>query len=121
MNPTKVRAYKRVCPRDLFNEAKLLKCMGRLCLKILDGMTPVPMKYNDDHVRGFNVEQDEAGNLYISNLPIYIKGKRYKFHTTYNCKSNYPLFVETANYEEFEVFDNDGDFTQEFIDFTKTI
>lgn len=113
--------YKRVCPRDLFNESKLLKCVGRLCLKILDGMTPVPMKYNDENTHGFKVEQDGTGNLFIANLPISIKGKRYKFHTTYNCKSNYPLFVETEDYCEYLVFDETGEFTEEFIEFTKTL
>lgn len=116
-----VTTYKRVCPRDLFNESKLLKCVGKLCLKILDGMTPVPMKYNDDNTIRFNVEQDEAGNLHIRNLPIYIKGIRYKFHTTYNCKSNYPLFVETDKYEEYLVFDEDGEFAEEFIEFAKSL
>ncbi len=29
--------YTRVIPRDLFNEAKLLKCIGRLVLLIHDG------------------------------------------------------------------------------------
>ena len=29
--------YRRVLPRDLFNEAKLLKCLGQLALIIHDG------------------------------------------------------------------------------------
>ena len=32
--------YERVIPRDLFNEAKLLKCVGLLVLKIHDGENP---------------------------------------------------------------------------------
>jgi hypothetical protein len=113
--------YTRVCPRDLFNESKLLKCMGRLCLKILDEMTPVPMKYYDDETERFNIEQDESGNLFIENLPITINGQSFIFHTTYNCKSNYPLFVETADYEEYLVFDEQGEFTEEFIEFAKSL
>ena len=36
--------YSRVIPRDFFNEAKLLKCMGLLALKVLDNMTPNGIK-----------------------------------------------------------------------------
>lgn len=36
--------YQRVIPRDLFNEAKLLKCLGRLSLFIHDGKSPPILK-----------------------------------------------------------------------------
>jgi hypothetical protein len=113
--------YRRVCPRDLFNEAKLLKCYGLLCLKILDNQTPVPMTYEDEHLVRFNVELLEEGSLFISNLPIKIKGKRFTFKTTYNSKSNYPFFVQTDDYCEYEVFTDSGEFTDEFIEFAKSV
>lgn len=112
--------YYRVCPRDLFNEAKLLKCMGRLCLYILDGITPVEMT-NSDNGKGFKIGLLDEGSLTITNLTIKIKGKPYLFKTTYNSKANYPLFLQTEDYEDILVFDDEGNFDADFISFCNSI
>lgn len=111
--------YERVLPRDLFNEAKLLKCMGRLILLIHDNLTPCKMSFTENG-EPFQVELLEEGSLTISNLTVSIKGKIFPFKTTYNGKSNYPLFLE---YEccDYRVFDEQGNFDPEFIDFCKTV
>lgn len=110
--------YKRVMPRDLFNEAKLLKCMGLLIVCIQDEITPAPMSHNepDEFVIGLR----EDGTLCVVNLTICVKRKPFRFHTTYNSKSNYPLFVEHMR-AEYRVFNEQGEWDEEFIEFCKLI
>lgn len=109
--------YERVIPRDLFNEAKLLKSMGRLCLLILDKKTPVEMESEHDG-KPFEIALTEDGNLTIRNLNIYINGQVYEFHTTYNSKDNYPLYmIDNEEYVEYEVFDDKGEFSKDFVEF----
>jgi hypothetical protein len=107
--------YMRVMPRDLFNEAKLLKCMGRLMLLIHDNRIPVAMSHNEPDK--FDIALMDEGSLTICNLEICIKGKNglhpYLFKTIYNSKSNFPLFVQHENCD-YLVFDEEGYFTEEF-------
>lgn len=105
--------YHRVIPRDLFNEAKLLKCVGRLCLLIHDRMTPVQMEFNENG-EPFIIGLMDDGHLTVTNLEITVCGKLFTFKTTHNSKSNYPLLVEARGYEEIEVFDDNGEFTIDF-------
>lgn len=113
--------YYRVIPRDLFNESKLLKCMGRLILKIHDNDNlPAPMTFEHDG-SPFKIAQQECGSLTITNLKIFINYKRYIFHSTYNSKSNYNLHVVDDDLGEPPVFDDNGDWDEEFISFTKSI
>lgn len=111
--------YTRVLPRDLFNEAKLLKCMGRLCLLIEDGTTPVKMSFKDNG-KPFKIGLMEDGYLTIVNLPVYIKAKPFRFRCQYNSQQPYPLFCENEN-NEYPVFTDSGDFDTEFIDFCNTL
>jgi len=112
-------SYQRVLPRDLFNEAKLLKCVGLVCLKILDNQTPCHMSHNEVE-GGFEIELMDEGSLFISNLHIAIKGKIFLFKTTYNSKSNYPLFLQ-YKFVDHPVFDEKGNWDPEFIEFCKTV
>jgi hypothetical protein len=61
--------YNRVIPRDLFNEAKLLKCLGQLCLLIDKGQCPglsVVQPPCDNNA--FRILQDQSdGSIYVSN------------------------------------------------------
>lgn len=111
--------YIRVIPRDLFNESKLLKCMGRLCVLIHDNDTPFEMnvEHNDEP---FNIALTDDGSLTITNINISINDIYFNFYTTYNSKDNYPLFCGYEN-DEVLVFDESGKFTNDFIDFVKNI
>lgn len=111
--------YKRVIPRDLFNEAKLLKCIGQVCLNILDNKTPVEMKIYSDQ-EPFDIQLMKDGSLIVMNVEISIKNKFYIFSTTYNSKANYPLYVE-FNDIDYEVFNDDGTWSEDFINFCKNI
>lgn len=110
--------YLRVTPRDFFNEAKLLKCMGRLCLLIHDELTPVKMTRSENG-EPFNIALTMDEFLIVTNTHIAINGTVCRFKTAYNSKENYPFYVE---HEEIEylVFDEQGEFHKEFIDFCNT-
>lgn len=113
--------YQRVLPRDLFNEAKLLKCFGHLCLLILDNKIPPHSNmlfYSNG--KAFDIELYNDGSLSICNIEIWIKDKMYSFFTTYNSKANYPLYLEHLGIQ-YDVFMEDGTWTDEFIDFCKNI
>lgn len=112
--------YDRVIPRDLFNESKLLKCMGQLCLMIHDGLTPVKMKMSHDG-KPFEISLMDEGCLTIKNMEITINGEFHTFKTTYNSKDPFPLYVETDDLSDVPVFDDHGKWDQEFIDYCKTV
>ena len=117
----KTMEYVRVIPRDLFNEAKLLKCIGRLCLLIHDNTTPCPMAFvQSEDGEPFNIGLSEEGSLFVTNIHISIKGKIFPFKTTYNSKANYPLYLE-YEYCDYLVFDEQGNWDAEFIAFCETV
>ena len=103
--------YQRVIPRDLFNEAKLLKCLGKVCLLIHDGLAG-KLKFHHQGER-FNIEQDKSGDLYCFNLIFLLELEPVLFTTNYNSREPWPL---TAYYfgELYDVFTDDGEFTSEF-------
>lgn len=111
--------YQRVIPRDLFNEAKLLKCMGQLCLLIHDNLTPAEMNFSHDN-SPFQIGLLIDGTLTIKNLTITINGKPFLFKTKYNSRANYPLYLEYDSCD-YQVFNDKGEFDQEFIDFCETV
>lgn len=110
--------YKRVLPRDLFNEAKLLKCMGRLCLLIHDDMIPVKMEKIEDFNCSWTIGLCDDGYLIIKDLEIYVKGKRIYFRTVVNSKEGWPLFAhDPATCCEYRVFNERGVWDREFLEF----
>ncbi len=107
-------AYQRVLPRDLFNEAKLLKCMGALMLLITDEMVPWIEYdfYGEYEHAGFDIGQYLSdGNLYIANMSFRLKAtdSLIFFSSAYNSKNNYPLWCNVGD-NIFTVFDEDGNF-----------
>ena len=114
-------SYIRVIPRDFYNESKLLKCMGLLALKILDFQLPDGIKISiEDSGEPFDIQLDEMWNmLRVINYPVTVNGETYDFGTAYNAKYGYPFYVLVDDLE-IEVFNEAGDFTQDFIEqFTK--
>jgi len=104
--------YQRVIPRDLFNESKLLKCMGQLALLIHDGEINLKIEHNG---QPFEIRQrQEDGGLYIENLKITTHQQELTLYTSYNSKENYPLLHMTPDNQEIQVFNNDGTLTNEF-------
>lgn len=116
-------SYTRVIPRDLFNESKLLKCLGQLALLIHDGVgIPNGLKLEYSHFEnddgrleeGFRIEQDESdGALYCSNLELFCDGRLIGLRCPYNSKDPYPL-IWTSDEDEGMVFCHDGSLTKGF-------
>ncbi len=110
-------SYQRVIPRDLFNEAKLLKCMGQLALIIHDGVN-VPKGLTLDHEEsenGFEVAQDSSsGELYVANLSLCCQGRLIGLRHPYNDKRPYPTRFSLWEGDEGPVFKADGSLSDEF-------
>ena len=114
--------YTRVIPRDLFNESKLLKCLGQLSLLVLDGVdangrtTPTTLKIESDG-GPFIIEQDQSdGNIYCRTVVITIRDVLIWVSSRLNCKSPFPLeFHEDGNGNIGPVFNDDGTLSDEFI------
>lgn len=115
-------SYRREIPRDAFNEAKLLKCIGRLSLMVLDHnlyldreVAQVEDELKDrDH--GFMVRLDEDNlMLYSDNYYITVNGTEIAVFSNYNSKDNYPLnFYDEEEEEYHRVFKEDGSLSHEF-------
>lgn len=107
-------SHRRVIPRDFFNEAKLLKCLGQLQLAIIDnavGGLPLQVEFDDEC---FNVLQHSgSGALYCANYSVYLAGEEIHLFTPYNSKEAYPLIASYRG-EEYYVFDEAGKFMPNF-------
>lgn len=112
-------SYLRVIPRDLFNEAKLLKCLGQLALVIHDGVrVPRELKLewssDSDESAGFQIEQNEnSGHLYVANMDLTCNGRVIGLHSPYNSKDAFPLMC-CFDDDEQRVFDDEGALSPEF-------
>ena len=89
--------------------------MGQLSLKILDRQLPDGIDiFIIELGQEFNIRQLEAdGGLFIYNYHVYINNVEVVMKTNYNSQDSYPLYCE-LNYEDTLVFDEDGNFTEEF-------
>lgn len=122
-------SYKRVVPRDLFNESMLLKCLGRMSVDILDGKF---IKYRmDDKLLnptfGFEIEQNPYdGSIFCENYQVTVEsqvGKLFlRLFTPLNSRTNYPLICESIfDSELINVFHEDGKYTKEFFNHLKEL
>ena len=108
--------YQRVLPRDLFNEAKLLEQVGRVCLSIHDSKL-IPISFEHDG-SPFDVQLSDEGSLYISNVVFWdVEGLAVSFWTNYNSRDKNPLLACDHETEEgYFVFDDQGNFTDQFLE-----
>lgn len=100
--------YQRVLPRDLFNEANLLKCVGKLALLVEDGLIPgIECRFNGGR---FQVEQDDSdGSTYVANVQFIVKKTNtlLEFKRPLNSREPWPLELVTEEHTE-RVFDETG-------------
>ena len=103
-------SYQRVLPRDLFNEAKLLKCVGKIALLVEDGMIP-GLSMIQECSDGFKIKQDEAsGSIMISNLRFVAEdGEEVYLYTSLNSKEAWPLVMAYDDSEYYPI-NEDGEF-----------
>lgn len=105
-------SYLRVIPRDLFNEANLLKCYGQLYLN-LDrlGLQECLEHHADDGP--FRIKQwEEDGSLSVQNVILNLHGRQVRLYRPLNAMSPYPLWAIIGE-RELQVFNTDGTFTDE--------
>ena len=114
-------SYKRVIPRDLFNESSLLKCLGRVALLIADGKAPEGMRLEHTNpTKGFEIDQSpSSGDLCCLNLVLVTKGGRAFIWRGLNSREEWSIFVGTDYYEDIELLDSKGNFTAEFLAWTQ--
>lgn len=115
MIEARLTPYVKVVPRDLFNDAKLLKCLGVLSVKVLDKDTPCEINI-DAPEDEFKIGLYEDGTLAVTNMSIKVKGVERSFRITYNSKNNFPLFMEVDG-EEILVFNEVGEWSDDFLYF----
>ena len=108
--------YQRVLPRDLFNEAKLLEQIGRICLSIHDSQL-TGLSFDHDG-SSFDIQLSDEGSLYISNLEFLdTEGLPVSFTTNYNSRVKNPLLAHDREAEEnYFVFDDQSNFTNRFLE-----
>lgn len=108
--------YNRVLPRDLFNEAKLLKCLGQLCLLIHEGKCSLKVVHDTKYWEGFNVQQDPGdGDLFVVNLKVHTKdGKSVSLDTGLNAKEPYPMLFSIGDVAEQPLFTDAGQLSPEY-------
>ena len=110
-------SFTRVIPRDLFNEAKLLKCMGQLSLLLHEGCgIRWPLRLRHAHSRhGFVIRQDEDnGGLFVANLTMLLGKRRISLQSIYNSKDNFPLLCMEEDFGYERVLDESGQLTGAF-------
>lgn len=116
-------SYYRVIPRDLFNEAKLLKCLGMLSLKILDRVSVA--KHLKEETwgldSGFQINQNPLdGAIFVANHDLFCGESNIYLCSPLNSKKVNPLewhFGDCAD----SVFDDAGDFSEEFCALVKNL
>lgn len=112
-------AYVRVIPRDLFNEASLLKCLGHL--HILLETTPGAAKFDVEDLPVFDIEQDESdGSISVVNLPFSVGGRSVHLSRPLNSRAAWPLYLsvpDDSDFEPIQVFEETGFFTEAMLDF----
>ncbi len=111
--------HVRVLPRDLFSEAKLLKCLGKVVLALVDDMLQGIAYEHVDNDRGFLIRQDmSSGDLRCENLRFFHQRRMLDFHLPYGNQEPWPLICTLPlTDEEVSVFDDNGSFTPEFLQY----
>jgi len=103
-------SYRREIPRDLFNEANLLKCYGKLYIEIEKlGVRDVELVHQGGP---FMAAQDSSsGNLTLANVHLMIRGEACPLSRPLNSRDAWPLYATVGDGEEIDVFDGSGNLT----------
>lgn len=106
--------YTRIIPRDLFNDANLLKCLGKLWIELENRF---PGVFVTEYVEGgFDIRQYEStGETYCDNVFLMVRGDVIKPTRPMNSRDPWPLYVtDPETFDEISVFEDDGKLTDEF-------
>jgi hypothetical protein len=107
--------YRRVIPRDLFNEASLLKCYGRLAI-LLDQTRDHKARLHHDGGAFETVQDKSDGSLTLwPSVEFFVGDLSTVLRRPLNSREPWPLYsVEHESGNEVEVFDEHGDLTDAF-------
>lgn len=112
-------SYTRVIPRDLFNEANLLKCYGQLALWHLDNVVPgLVVEMCTGQNIPFDVRQTDDGETYVANVSVYVHGRELQLGRPCNSRESWPLYVRSMGEQEWldvPVFTTTGEPHPEFL------
>jgi hypothetical protein len=115
--------YRRVLPRDLFNEASLLKCYAQLWIALDEKQGDGKGFFSEEDVSHFDIVQDSAsGALTIRNLTFTIGGVPHRLERPLNSRDRWPLWVESSadpDFEPVKVFDEEGNLSEEMLELLK--
>ena len=106
-------SYRRVIPRDLFNEASLLKCYGRLyiALEKLNGAA----RFSAEDLASFDIVQSEDdGSITVRNLSLIVGVNEYSLWRPLNSRGRWPLYASATDDPDFDpvaVFTDEGELT----------
>ena len=98
--------YNRVLPRDAFNDANLLKCIGKITLDIEDGN----LKNWQYHFDGDNFEilqNENDGSTFVSNITFWYKSQQIELYRPLNSREDWPLMA-IIDGEYCDIFDEHG-------------
>lgn len=99
--------YLRVIPRDLFNEANLLKCYGQLYLEL--ERLNIPGVELDHNCCAFRIEQDPSdGAIFIANVLLRRDGVICSLLRPLNSRKAWPLYLHHDGWDDVAVFNDDG-------------
>jgi len=105
--------YNRILPRDAFNEANYLNCIGQL--ELLD----ISKEYSSFDGAPFDFGMSEDGDLYLLNYYWKTeKNDELYFYRGLNSREKFPLFI-IFNGEYISVFEIDGTLSKEFLKILK--
>ena len=119
---TLLEDYVRVIPRDLFNEANLLKCYGRLYIEG-ENKPGIVIAHNPSEAGSpFRIAQNQDdGSLTIMDVTLSVHGHEISLSRPLNARGAFPLYGTTNEsihgYEDgdvFEIFNEDGSFHADF-------
>jgi hypothetical protein len=112
-------SYLRVIPRDLFNEADLLKCCGRLWIALDEtaGHAAVLDYAEGAEGEAFDVRQDpSSGDISVANVVLTVAGAPRRLYRPLNSRQRWPLWcADEDGGAEMRVFADDGTLSDEFL------
>ena len=119
MSEEYIGEYRRVLPRDAFNEGNLLTNIGRLWI-LLNETHGHKATIIEEDLAQFDIRLNDAtGGLTVTNLTFLVDGVRHYLERPINSREKWPLMVtekkEDDDFDSVEIFDDEGDFTPEML------
>ncbi len=105
--------YNRIAPRDMFNEANMLKCCGKMALLAIDFPCCLTFDENQYTSDGLTLSTTEDGDLYVVGHLFFLNDQPLLFTRPMNSRRAWPIVAIIAD-EYIDIFTDHGDFTDEF-------